>query len=365
MPADSDDESLFGLRIDAIDTPAMIVDLDILEANLKLMADYFADRHCKIRPHFKSHKCVELARRQMQFGNACGITCAKLSEAEQLVAGGIDDVLIANQVIGDRKTARLAKLNQSAVVRCAVDSVTGIEQLDRQGRAAETCIPVLVEVDIGMKRCGVQPGMPTLELVKEIADRKHVRFDGLQGYEGHLVCIADQQERRDRTTHAMEQLIKTKQLLQREGIPVSTVSGGSSSTYDTTGDFDEIDELQCGSYALMDWSYQELRPEFQIARWILTSVVSKSGESVVADVGLKGIACDFGPPRVEGFPDAIVRYTAEEHIPLDHVQAAIGQQLRLVPSHGCTTSSLHRQMWITRDDVIVDVWPIEGAGSLE
>lgn len=365
MLSDEQHASLIGQAIDAIDTPAMVVDLDVLDENLKRMSDYFAGRHCRIRPHFKSHKCVELARRQLAAGNACGITCAKLSEAEQLVAGGIDDILIANQVIGDRKAARLAELNRTATVRCAVDSIEGIDQLDTQAGLRAAIIPVLVEVDIGMKRCGVAPGRASHDLAKAICDSKHLRFDGLQGYEGHLVGIADIAERRAKTVAAMQHLIETKQLIADSGIDVPIVSGGSSSTYDITGNIEGIDELQCGSYALMDWSYQELRPEFQIARWILASVMSAHSDSVVTDVGLKGIACDFGPPTVQGHPDAKIRYTAEEHIPLDNVTAKIGDQVRLVPSHGCTTSSLYRKMWILRDDVIVDVWDIEGAGCLE
>lgn len=365
MHLDAPNPSLTGQAIDAIDTPAMVVDLDVLEANLKLMADYFDGRHCKIRPHFKSHKCVELARRQLAAGNACGITCAKLSEAEQLAAGGIDDILIANQVVGDRKAARLAKLNQSATVRCAVDSIENVQQLDQQAATLGIAIPVLVEVDIGMKRCGVAPGDPTHRLVDTILNHNHLRFDGLQGYEGHLVCIVDQSERRDKTLAAMESLIETRRLIEQSGIEVSIVSGGSSSTFDITGNIEGIDELQCGSYALMDWFYAQLRPEFRVARWILATVMSTSSESVVTDVGLKGIACDFGPPKVEGHPEAVIRYTAEEHIPLDGVAANTGDQIRLIPSHGCTTSSLHRKMWITRDHLIVDVWDIEGAGCLE
>ena len=275
MSAHAQHESLIGQDIDALDTPAMVVDLDPLEENLRRMADYFTGRHCRIRPHFKSHKCVELARRQLAAGNACGITCAKLSEAEQLVIGGVDDVLIANQVIGERKAARLATLNQSATVRCAVDSVEGIGQLNRQAEASGTIIPVLVEVDIGMHRCGVAPGESTLELARKVCDHEHLRFDGLQGYEGHLVMIVDPAERRQKTLEEMELLIETRRRIEQSGIEVPIVSGGSSSTYDITGNVDGIDEIQCGSYALMDWSYQQRRPEFQISRWILATVMSR------------------------------------------------------------------------------------------
>ena len=353
-----------GQGVEAIDTPALIADLDILESNLKRMSDYFAERHCRLRPHFKSHKCVELSRRQLAAGNVCGLTCAKLSEAEQLVAGGIDDILIANQVVGPRKAARLAELNDSVTVRCAVDSLEGVEQLDQQARKRGSMIPVLVEVDIGMNRCGVAPGRPTLTLAQEVSVRKHLRFDGLQGYEGHLVSIAGESERRAQTVEAFRPLTETKRLLEESGLQVPIVSGGSSATYDIAGNIEGIDELQCGSYALMDWMYEKLRPEFRIARWVLATVISAQADSVVVDVGIKGIGCDFGPPLVQGHPAALARYTAEEHIPFDGLSASIGEQIRLVPSHGCTTNSLHQKMWIIRDDVIVDAWDIEGAGCL-
>lgn len=351
--------------IDAIDTPAMVVDLDLLEANLQRMAQFFQGRPCQLRPHFKSHKCVELARRQLAAGNACGITCAKLSEAEQLVAGGIDDVLIANQVIGPRKAQRLAELNRQANVRCAVDSAAGVEQLNHQAAEAGVTLGVLVEVDIGMARCGVAPGQATLELAQRVAEHRHLRFDGLQGYEGHLVNILDPGERHQQTAAAMQGLIATRRLIEAAGLAVPIVSGGSSATFDTVAEIDGITELQCGSYALMDWVYRRLRGEFQIARWILATVISTGTDSVVVDVGLKGVGCDFGPPRVEGSPQAKARYTAEEHTPFDQFSGRVGDRLRLIPSHGCTTSALHRRMWIVQGERIVDVWDLEGAGCLE
>ena len=354
-----------GQSIDALDTPALVVDLDVLESNLNLMADYFADRPCKLRPHFKSHKCVELARRQLAAGSACGITCAKLSEAEKLVAGGVDDILIANQVVGPRKAARLAELNRGATVRCAVDSVEAIDQLDHAAEQYGLSVGVLVEVDIGMGRCGVPPGDPALTLATNVARRRNLRFDGLQGYEGHLVGVADETDRRARTMEAMKTLVDTRRLLERSGLEVQIVSGGSTSTYDITGNIEGVDEMQCGSYALMDWKYRNLRPEFHISRWVLATVISAQKDSAVVDVGLKGIGCDFGMPLIEGHPEAKPRGTAEEHVPFDHFSARVGDLVRLIPSHGCTTNGLHRRMWILRDGRIADFWEIEAAGCHE
>ncbi len=362
MPADT---SLIGQSIDAIDTPALIVDPDILELNLKRLADYFATRPCKIRPHFKSHKCVELARRQLAAGSAVGITCAKLSEAEQLVAGGIADVLIANQIVGPSKARRLAKLNRRATVRCAVDSAVAVEQLNEAAGEADVTIGVLVEVDIGMNRCGVPPGKPALGLVRQIAATENLQFDGLQGYEGHAVSKEDRQERESKTRAAMAELVDTRRLLEQAAQPVAIVSGGGTGTYDITGNVGGIDEVQCGSYALMDWKYKRVRPEFEVSRWILATVISARENSVVVDVGVKGAGCEFGLPQLADHPEAVARFCAEEHTPFDNFSAPVGQRLRLTPSHGCTTANLYRRMWIVREGVIEDVWPIEGAGCLE
>jgi len=355
---------LIGERLDAIDTPALIVDADRLDANLQQMARYFDDRACRLRPHFKSHKCVELARRQLAAGNATGITCAKLSEAAHLVAGGIDDVLVANQVVGPRKARRLAELNRKATVRCAVESVENVAELGRAAVEAGQTIPVLVEVDVGMHRCGVPTGGPALKLARQVADTDGLRFDGLQGYEGHLINTPDPEQRRQRTLDSMQPLVDTRRQLEAAGLPVALVSGGSSATFDITGNLDGIDEIQCGTYAMMDLWYRRIRPEFDIARWVLCTVISSRPGETVVDLGLKGIGCDFGPPQVEGHREAQARYTAEEHIPFDNLTVPVGERLCLIPGHGCTTHHLYRRMWVFRGDRIVDVWEIEGAGAL-
>ena len=303
-------EDLVGRPVESVPTPAMLVEADSLEHNLRLMAGFFADRPCKLRPHFKSHKCVTLAHRQLAVGNAAGVTCAKLAEAEALVAGGIQDVLIANQVVGADKARRLAALNHTAVVHCAVDSAQNLAELGEAARRADVTIGVLIEVDIGMKRCGVQPGTDALTLAMLAAKTKGLRLDGLQGYEGHLVMIADPSERRCKTLEAMNVLVEQRRLLETSGLPCAIVSGGGTGTYDITGTVEGIDEVQAGSYALMDCHYRKLRPEFRNAMSILTTVISSTGSKAVVDVGLKGMGNDFGLPVVIDQPDAKVLYIA-------------------------------------------------------
>lgn len=361
----ADAASFIGQPISVIPTPAPFADLDLLQQNLRKMADYFAPRRAKLRPHFKSHKCVELARRQLDAGAAVGITCAKLSEGEKLWEGGITDILIANQVVGETKAQLLAAMNRTAKVRCAVDSLVNAQQLSAAAKEAGTRIPVLIEVDIGMRRCGVPPGAPAVKLAQEILRLPGLHFDGIQAYEGHIVTLPDLGERTRRVREAFAGAIETRRQLERAGIPVAIVSGGGTGTYDITGDIEGMDEIQAGSYALMDWSYKLIRPEFEVERWILATVISSHPDYAVVDVGYKGLGCEFGLPIIDGYPEAKARSGSEEHTTFDGLHANVGDKVRVIPSHGCTTHGLHRKMWVTRGNVIVDLWPIEGAGCLE
>jgi len=361
----TDAEKWIGRDVNELPTPALLVDADALEANLSEMAGFFADRRCKLRPHFKSHKCVTLARRQLAAGGAVGITCAKLAEAEALVAGGVSDVLIANQVVGPAKAARLAALNRQALVRCAVDDPGNVEDLARAARAAGVILGVLVEVDIGMRRCGVPPGEPAMDLARKVAAAAGLRFDGFQGYEGHVITLPDPAERAARVAEAFAPLIKTRRALESAGMPVAIVSGGGTGTYDITCEIDGVDEIQAGSYALMDGYYRTIRPEFQVARVVLATIISARPHRAIVDVGVKGLGCEFGPPTVAGNDAAKVRSGAEEHTAIDGVDARVGEKVRLIPSHGCTTNNLYRRMWIARDDRIEACWPIEAAGAME
>jgi len=353
-----------GKAFEELPTPSIIADVEAIDINLAKMDNFFKGSVCKLRPHFKSHKCVTLAKKQMEHENTIGITCAKLSEAEQLVWGGIKDVLIANQVIGMDKTRRLAQLNKHAIVRIAVDSETGIDQLDKAAQEIDLSIGVLIEVDIGMNRGGVKPGTPTMGLAEMISQKQGLTLDGLQSYEGHIITLEDYDERKRQVAEAMAPLLETKKMLEQKGFSLF-ISAGGTGTYDITGKIEGIDELQCGSYVLMDSAYNKIRSEFLYARYILATVISTRENTISTDVGLKGMGAEYGTPEIIGYPQAESLYVAEEHSVFKNIDVKIGDKLRLLPPHGCTTNNLYPFMWIARDDVIVDVWPIEGRGCLE
>jgi len=351
-----------------VDTPSLLLDADALHANIERMAAFFTGRPCRLRPHFKSHKCTRIARLQMEAG-AVGITCAKLGEAEVVAEAGIEDILIANQIVGPVKIARLMELARRARPMVAVDSAENVKALSEASSAAGVRLRVLVEVDIGMHRCGVTAGGPALEMARLVAASPGLSFEGLQGYEGHCVDLRDEAERLRQTQAALQLLVDTRRLIEGAGLPVRIVSGGGTGTYTVTGDTKGVDEVQAGSYTAMDWWYQDIRPEFLQAQTILTTVVSRQVPGIaIIDVGRKGVGAEWGPPRVKGMPGAeVVKFGSEEHsgiaLPSGRDVRA-GDRIEIIPSHGCTTSNLYREYVLHRNGRVTDIWPIEGSGKL-
>ena len=366
MATHSTSRDLIGEPLEELDTPALLLDHGACRRNLKRMASYFAERPAKLRPHFKNHKCVTLARLQLAEGAAVGMTCAKLSEAEILADGGFDDILIANQIAGRRKAGRLARLAQRCRLAVAVDARTQIDELQTAAAALGATLGVFVEVDIGMGRCGVDPGQPALELAQATEAASHLEFRGIQAFEGHLVYLNDVEERTARTRAAMALAVETRQFIEEHGISVPCVSGGSTSTYTTSGNIAGVDEIQAGTYATMDWRYGELVPEFEVALSLLTRVISAHGSRAVLDVGVKGAGGEFGLPKIRGLPEVkIPFFLAEEHLVLHEVpHLAVGTALQLLSSHACTTCNLHREFVVHEDGIVVDIWPIEAAGRM-
>ncbi|GMU23456.1 MAG: hypothetical protein AMXMBFR13_35340 [Phycisphaerae bacterium] len=358
--------SVIGSPIEDLETPLLLVDAPAMERNIRRMADFFRDRQCGLRPHFKNHKCTHIARRQVAAGSTVGMTCAKLTEAEALADAGIDDLLIANQIVGARKLERLVRLARRVALRVAVDHSDQILALSAAAAGAGVTVGVLVEVDIGMGRCGVTPGEPALQRARQLVELPGVRFDGLQAYEGHLVSVADERERRRKVITAMQAALDTRELIERSGIPVGVISGGSSSTYTITGTLAGIDEIQAGTYVTMDAAYQHLAPEFEQALTVLARVISRPKPGVaVLDVGVKGVGHEFGPPRVKGHPEAeIPTFMSEEHCVVRGAPDwKIGQVVELIPSHACTTCNLYRRVHVQESGRVIDVWPIEASGQ--
>jgi D-serine deaminase-like pyridoxal phosphate-dependent protein len=293
-----------GSPIEDLDTPALLLDRAAADRNLQRMADFFRDRPCQLRPHFKNHKCVTLARRQLAAGSAVGMTCAKLGEAEVLAEHGFTDLLVANQVVGRRKLERLVQVARRADVKVAVDALGQAEAISRAAAAAGVEIGVLIEVDIGMGRCGVPAGQPVLDLARGIGRLPGLRLDGIQAFEGHAVYIDDPQQRDQTVRKSFEPAIESRKLLERArhrraGSQRRIVVHVSDHRHHRRDG-----RIAGGSYATMDWRYARMLPEFEVALSVLARVISRRGDAAVLDVGLKGAGNEFGLPRIKDDPDA-------------------------------------------------------------
>jgi len=350
-----------------LDTPALCLEATVLERNIQRMADYFRDRPAGLRPHSKTHKCPTIAWMQLRAG-AIGITCAKLAEAEVMARAGIQDILIANQVVGARKIARLVNLAAYSEVMVAVENAGNAEALSAAAQSKGIELRVLVEVDVGMGRCGVAPEEASLDLSRHIVSLPGLRFEGIMGYEGHAVMIPDADERRRVAEEAMGELVATRDLLEKSGIAVGIVSGGGTGTYDVSGNRDGVTEIQAGSYATMDARYREVGIDFELALTIVSQVISVPQPDVaIIDAGLKTATIEFGMPRLIRPEGWTLQKFSEEH---GHLHRQGGEPLRpgdvveMVPSHGCTTINLHDAYQVIRDGVVEAVWPIAARGCI-
>jgi D-serine deaminase-like pyridoxal phosphate-dependent protein len=355
-----------GRPLSDLDSPQLLIDLDGVDSNLRRMFEAGKKHGVSVRVHFKSLKCSGLARYIAERGGH-GFLCAKLNEAEVLADAGLTDILIANQIVGPIKLRRLAELARRASMRVCVDDPENVTAL--AGVAAEVgcTLGVLVEVNIGMNRCGVEPGEPALELAKHIGKFRSLRFDGLQGYDGHLQMLADVDERARRCREGLAKLIGTRRLIEAAGVPVRVVTGGGTGTWEFVASYPGMTEIQPGSFVLMDAIYHQVRPEFGCTLSILTTVISRKPGQYVLDAGSKAISKDFGTPTIKGRPNDKVLKLAEEHTIVASEDAAVSvrDRFEVFPAHCCATMNLHRTCIGVRNMRVEAVWPIEASGRYD
>ncbi|MFQ5474160.1 MAG: alanine racemase, partial [Dehalococcoidia bacterium] len=260
-----------------------------------------------------AHKTPEIARRQLAAGSCNGLTCATVHEAE-IASGFCNDILIANQVIGRDKCDRVAALAKAANVTTAVDSQSGLDQIAESASDAGTTVGVVVDVNVGLPRCGVAPGEDALDLARSVADTPDVRLMGVMGYEGHVVGREERSNRESGARESMDKLLATARMIREDGLPCEMVSAGGTGTYDITGRIEGVTEIQAGSYVLMDTAYAKLDIPFEQALTVLGTVVSRvSPKLCVTDSGHKACTEDHGNPDVKGIDGASVLFLSDEH----------------------------------------------------
>jgi 3-hydroxy-D-aspartate aldolase len=346
-----------------IPTPALVVDMDAMEANLQTMADFFAVGSCRLRPHYKNHKCVALARRQLAHG-AVGITCATLSEAEALARNGIRGILLANEIADPVQMARYVELSRVTEIMVGIDNARAVEAMAKASAEATVPFQVLIDIDGGMGRCGVPPGAPALALA-QLATARGLQVRGVTGYEGHCCRLAPGPGKVEAIHRAIDPLVETARLLRANGIAAEIVSAGGTGTHDISGRIDGVTEIQGGSYLLMDTDYATVSPEFLPALSLLGTVVSRTGnERLVVNVGLKEISAERGLPVLKNAEGAKLRKLNAEHAIVDIVDPAFGAQvgdrLEIWAFYSDATVNLHDRMYGVRGEQVEEIFLIEG-----
>jgi D-serine deaminase-like pyridoxal phosphate-dependent protein len=362
-----------GIPLEEIDTPALVLDLDALEGNLLRMADAVKESGVRLRPHAKSHKCAEIARRQIAAG-AVGVCCQKVSEAEALVAGGVADVLVTNEIVGRQKTARLARLAREAKVGVLADDAGNVADLDAAARAEGVRLDVLIEIDVGAHRCGIEPGAPALELARRIAACRGLRFAGLHAYHGSAQHVRGPGERRAAITAAAEKARLTKALIENAGIACEAITGAGTGTFLLESASRVFNEIQPGSYVFMDADYnrnvwEEGWPRFEQSLFVLATVMSAhSPEHAVLDAGLKASSVDSGMPQVHGRPGVEYVKASDEHGVLKIAAGAkapkLGEKLLLVPGHCDPTVNLYDCFVCVRKGRVEALWAVTARGAV-
>ncbi len=365
------------MHLDDLDTPSLVIDLDTLERNIGEMAAVARGAGVRLRPHTKTHKSPEIARMQVDAG-ATGITVAKLGEAEVMADAGLDDLLIAFPLVGERKLERLRELLERAQVRVSLDAVEVAEGVGRVGKELGRDVPVLVEVDTGMHRMGRAAGEPSARLALDIAGVPGVEVVGLLTHAGHAYRAGDPEERRTIATREAMDMLDTAERCEREGLSIREISVGSTPTARVAATVDGVTEIRPGTYVFNDVQQMRLgiaTEEMCAARVLATVVARPTAERFVIDGGTKSFSSDGGdgPPFpgrgvVAGRPDLVLDFMSEEH-GVGHLvgDAAlrIGDRVEVIPLHVCSTVNLFDVAFGIRDRVVEREIAIAARGKVQ
>ena len=359
-----------GLHEADLDTPVPVVALDALERNLDRMAAAARAAGVALRPHVKTHKSVTIARMQLERG-AVGVCVQTVSEAEAMVAGGINDVFVANEVVGGGKLRRIALLARDAAITVCVDDPANLDDLGSAVRRAGSSVGVMVEMNTAEYRAGVPPGEPFLRLAQRVKSTPSLRFVGLQAYNGVAQHIRDHPSRLAATERNTALVKESVDLLAHNGIRCEVVSGGGTGTYNLEAASEVYNEIQPGTYVFMDADYLANRDrlggpfrDFEVSLYVLATVMSRRPGIAIVDAGLKAISLGNGLPLVHG-GGVLYRRFADEHgvlAPDGGPLPRLGNQVRLIPVNCDPTVNLYDHLIGVRSGVVEAVWPVDARG---
>lgn len=352
-----------------LDTPALVLDLNVMEQNIETLHRFFRQSVARVRPHVSCHQCPNIARLQLAAGGTCGgIAVASVGEAQVFDDAGFTDILVANQVVTPAKIRRICALARTSRISVAVDHPDNVSMLSAIAGESQVTLHVLVEVEAGQGCCGVAPGPEAVSLARTVAGSPHLVFEGLMARPGAPRC-QDRRELEAETRRRLQPVQETRKLIEDSGLPVSTVSVGGTQNHDIAGALPGVTEVQAGSYAVMDYNYCRYRPEFRPAAKILSSVLSHPvPHRAVVDAGHKATGPDLGVPVLEGVDGATAARFSAEHGILDLETPAThglipNEKVWLVPFDLALTVNQYDYFRAVRDGKLAGFWPIAARGQ--
>jgi 3-hydroxy-D-aspartate aldolase len=363
-----------GASIADIETPALIVDLDAFERNIAKMAEFSRASGVRVRPHAKTHKSPAVALRQIAQG-AVGQCVQTVGEAEVLVRGGVQDVLVSNEVVGERKLRRLAALAKDATIALCFDDAAQVDAASQIAKDFGVELGALVEIDVGMERCGIAPGKAAAALARRIADAPGLKFRGLQAYHGRAQHLPTYQQRAQAIASAVDAVRETLDALKADNLDCEIVAGAGTGTFAFEADSGVYNELQVGSYVFMDTDYARIGDKqggrytaFEHSLFVLASVISTpTAERAIVNAGLKSYSAEKGPPWVHGLDDVEVTNVSDEHGKLvlgaRAKRLTVGEKVWLIPGHCDPTVNLHDWYVGVRNGRVEALWPIAARGA--
>jgi D-serine deaminase-like pyridoxal phosphate-dependent protein len=379
--------NMIGRPVVDIETPALVVDLDIMEKNMDKMMSFLRKGTVGIRPHAKTHKTPQIALMQIAKG-ALGITAAKVGEAEAMADGGVKDIMIASQVIGEGKIKRVVELSKRVDLKVAVDTMENVRDISAASQAGGGDVGIIIELEVGLGRCGVSDRDEAVALAKAASTLPGVHFAGIMGYEGHCVFMGDLEERREAANKAYAIIFAVRDYIkEKAGLDCKVVSTGGTGTYMMAGQLEGFTDIEAGSYIFMDLRYGGTAGvDFQQSLTVLSTIVSHPKPDLwVCDAGLKSMTKEFGLVSILPSHGIKPAHMSEEHITLEpnldperlpslteldrkYAQTGpkkltVGDKIHLVPSHCCTTVNLHDVIYAVRNGVVEDVWAVTGRGK--
>lgn len=368
------------MDITQLDTPSLLVDLDIMEANMRQVDDFAKEQGIAWRPHIKTHKSIEIAKLQMANG-ACGITVAKVSEAEVMVKGGIDNILIAYPLASRTKLERVAALLPLATIILTIDSEEQAAHVQEFFQPIDQEVDVWLKIDSGLKRCGVDPGEPTLRLAQYVSERcPNLKLKGLYTHAGHSYAATDYEQIERIGRYEGECIVASAQLCEEHGIPIEVRSVGSTPTFRISGKVPGITEIRPGNAVFYDAIQVGLGAATysQCALRVMATVVShRPGERLVLDTGSKSLALDqgaHGNATVKGFghvvghPEIVIQRLSEEHGVASiegETSLRLLDRVQIIPNHACAVMNLFDQVHVVREGQVIDTWKVDARGHVQ